>query len=549
MSSNFSRRDFMKTAGTTAGFMIASGYSPFTYAKNSIVNVACIGTGGQGGHHIRDGLAGTEDALIVAVCDVYELHQKQGQLLAMVSNAKIQLAPGEELTDAQKAQAKAAHKPAAFYDYQEMLATQTDIDAVVIATPIMTHYKIAMDCLDAKKFTFCEKTMCGNVEEARGIVQKCHETGLWVQVGHQRRYAPEYNMAMAMARNGVLGRINHMDMQWHRNHYWRRPLDVSTITLNDIEKKYIPDVEKHLNWRIYDETSGGLCTELLTHQIDIANWFTGCLPNRVVGGGSIDYWRDGRTVEDNISVIFDYKIESGSEGFCNISKRSKFQNLSQLNKSYNVRAMYSSILANAKRGASELIQGDEGAIELTEAEGCWWTPESHALERIKAVSDAQQEEAAKKAAAEAAAAAGQAPAAPAAPAKTEAEKAADMVTSGGSRYATAKKVPAQKLEAIGMDVTSDKHQFRAFTHHIKNGGMPRTNQMVGLGDTVVAWAAFQAIREQKSIDIDPAVGKFDFEVPSENEYAYEGEVPSIDTYKFLEEVLKDDSAAAPASNA
>lgn len=530
MSSNFSRRDFMKTAGTTAGFMIASGYSPFTYAKNNMVQVACIGTGGQGGHHIRDGLTGTEDAVIKAVCDVYEPHQKSGQINGWISNAKISLAPREQPSAAQKDIIRGFHKPTAYYDYHEMLEKE-ELDAVVIATPIMTHHQITIDCLNAGKYTFCEKTMCASVEEARDVVTKCNETGLFVQVGHQRRYAPEYNLAMSMARAGVLGRINHMDMQWHRNHYWRRPIDPSEITLNDMEKKYIKDVELHLNWRLYDETSGGLCTELLTHQIDIANWFAGTLPQRVVGGGGIDYWRDGRTVEDNISVVYDYEIKPGSPGFGTISKRSKFQKLSQLNKGYKVRAMYSSILANAKRGASELIKGDDGAIELTEAAGCWWTPEAHALSRVRSVEDAQKEMEERKLAEKEAA--GQ----PAAEDASAQQKMADMVTSGSSRYATAVNVPAQQLMADGMDTTSDKHQFRAFTHHIKNGGLPRTNQMIGLGDTIVAWTAFQAIREEKSIEILPEWSEFDFEVPSDVDYEYAGAVPGLEDYEHIDDVI------------
>src|SRR5690606_30147812 len=130
------------------------------------------------------------------------------------------------------------------------------------------------------------------------------------------------------------------------------------------------------------------------------------------------------------------------------------------------------------------IKGDEGAIELTEAEGCWWTPETHALERIKAVAAAQTEMEERRAAEAAGEAQEQ---------KPEAEKTADMVTSGGSRYASPTIAPAQRLVAPGSDITSDKHQFRAFTHHIKNGGLPRTNQMIGLGDTIVAWSAFKAI--------------------------------------------------------
>ena len=112
------------------------------------------------------------------------------------------------------------------------------------------------------------------------VVQKCHDTGKFVQVGHQRRYNPKYNLGMWMTYDrGMLGRITHITAQWHRNNQWRRPVPKDYV-LNEEEKKYIPDFELHMNWRLFDEVSGGLYTELATHQTDIANWFLGQSPLR-----------------------------------------------------------------------------------------------------------------------------------------------------------------------------------------------------------------------------------------------------------------------------
>ena len=73
MSNNLSRRNFMKAAGATAGFMIAAGYSPFSYAQNEKVRVGCIGTGGQGTFHIRDGLTGATEIEIASASE----HEKK----------------------------------------------------------------------------------------------------------------------------------------------------------------------------------------------------------------------------------------------------------------------------------------------------------------------------------------------------------------------------------------------------------------------------------------------------------------------------------------
>ncbi|HRZ84083.1 MAG TPA: twin-arginine translocation signal domain-containing protein, partial [Candidatus Hydrogenedentes bacterium] len=81
------RRDFVKCAGAAAGFAVAAGVSPFTYAQNSRVVVGCVGVGGQGCFHLRVGLAGTPDIHIAAVCDVWAPSQKAAMPLARLANA------------------------------------------------------------------------------------------------------------------------------------------------------------------------------------------------------------------------------------------------------------------------------------------------------------------------------------------------------------------------------------------------------------------------------------------------------------------------------
>ena len=65
--------------------------------------------------------------------------------------------------------------------------------------------------------------MAYSVEEGRAMARKVRDTGLVLQVGHQRHYDPSYIHAVKLAQQeGVLGRINHIRCQWHRNGDWRR---------------------------------------------------------------------------------------------------------------------------------------------------------------------------------------------------------------------------------------------------------------------------------------------------------------------------------------
>jgi predicted dehydrogenase len=479
----------MKTAGTTAGVMIATGWSPFSYAQNEKVRVGCVGTGGQGSYHVRDGIMGAPDIDIVAICDVYKPHQDRAVKLAHLSNAGIIIEAGQEqLTRKQLETVEKAYRPKGYFDYKDMLASE-QLDAVVIATPLHTHFQIAHDSLDAGHHVFCEKTMCYSIEDARALVTKSHETGKFVQVGHQRRYNPLYNKAIAMAWDEkVLGRINHMDCQWHRNNDWRRP--ISDRRLTPTEMKYIKDLDHHMNWRLWRESSGGLMTELATHQLDIASWFLDAMPTRVHGYGGIDYWRDGREVFDNVNVVYEFEVTPESRGFCALNRRNKYQDPQAINAPYSVRVCYSSITANAKKGCSESIQGDEGSFSLTEAGGYFY---EEATAKVSWASSSAS--------------------------ATEAEDNAKVITSGGTLQLSNKAQEEGEPISVSNDESIDQLQFRAFARNIKYGGQPKANVMVGLRATILGLSGMEAMREQKEVTIDPSMYKFDFPTPDPSMYS------------------------------
>ncbi|MBI3117194.1 MAG: twin-arginine translocation signal domain-containing protein, partial [Candidatus Hydrogenedentes bacterium] len=135
MTMKFTRRSFLKSAGTATGVMIATGFSPFTYAQNEKVRLGVIGTGGQGNIHIRGGLAGTPDIEIMAVCDIYPPHLQAGQIYGWFSNAKlVDFEIPARPTDGLRERMRQVRKPNAYADYHEMLEKEP-LDAVLIATP------------------------------------------------------------------------------------------------------------------------------------------------------------------------------------------------------------------------------------------------------------------------------------------------------------------------------------------------------------------------------------------------------------------------------
>jgi predicted dehydrogenase len=480
-----SRRNFLKTAGVGAGLMVATTWSPFSYAANDQVRVGAIGTGGQGCFHLREGIGRATNLYLVAVCDIYEPHLEGGWREGG-GPARENLEPSKRLKK--------------YMEYPEMLAKE-DLDAVVISTPLNTHHQITMDCLDADKYVFCEKTLCYTIEQCRDVVFKSHEKGKFVQVGHQRRYNPRYNHAVKMAREeNILGRINHIDAQWHRNNDWRRP--VSDRPLTEVEKKYIKtDLERHINWRLYWETSDGLMTELGAHQFDVASWFLDAMPTKVVGYGGIDYWRDGREVFDNVNAILEYEVTPANRGYKAIEPRTQYQRDfpgesggPACNDPYKVTVCYSSITANANKGCAEFIQGDQGTFELTEAD-CKYYKEPTAT--VKWVDAARRD---------------------------AADANAVIITSGGTVGLSNKAQKDAEHIIINMDKTPDQIQFESMAEDIRTGGTPKANVMVGLRSAICALASTIAIREQREVKIDPAWYSFPFETPDPSVYSEYGQV-------------------------
>jgi predicted dehydrogenase len=273
-SQDLTRRDFVKAAGTAT--VVASAVAGpaiiKAYGAEAAVPFASIGTGSRGTYLLRHMAAGVPNGRCVAVCDVYEPNLKTGQK-------------------------DAGTNPQMYKDYREVL-DRKDIQAVVIATPLYLHYPVTRDALLAGKHVFCEKSLVFLPEEIHALRALANERPKQVlQVGLQRRYSKFYQAAKQMIEKKLIGQLTHIQAQWHRNTFakdpWNKPLP------ND-------RTDKEVNWRKYRNMSGGLTAELGSHQIDVADWMFGSVPEFIVGVGGTNFIKDGRDIFDNIQLIYQY---------------------------------------------------------------------------------------------------------------------------------------------------------------------------------------------------------------------------------------------------
>lgn len=264
------RRGFIVKSGLVSTGLLAgtSGLMAATtaFGANDRINIGVIGTGSRGGGMIP--LLNQIDGLdVTACCDVLPFR----------------LGEGVDKTEKQVE---------AYTEYQKLLDNK-DIDAVLIATPFNTHSKIAIDALDAGKHVYCEKTMAKGLSGIEALVQKASGSDMIFQTGHQYHSSRLYAHVVDLVKDGEIGKIISFECQWNRNGDWRR-------TVPD------PSLERAINWRMYREYSGGLAAELSSHQIDFVHWVLGENPNKIMGAGGVDYWKDGRETYDNIHLIYEY---------------------------------------------------------------------------------------------------------------------------------------------------------------------------------------------------------------------------------------------------
>lgn len=82
-----------------------------------------------------------------------------------------------------------------------------DLDGVVLATPIHTHYELARRALEAGKHVLVEKPLAGTVEECRNLMDLAVERRLLLMPGHTFLYSPPVVAIKRLLDAGELGQI------------------------------------------------------------------------------------------------------------------------------------------------------------------------------------------------------------------------------------------------------------------------------------------------------------------------------------------------------
>jgi predicted dehydrogenase len=327
-NAGISRRGFlMGTAAAGAGVMLSRFSSAEEAPKptGEDLKVGILGVGTEG-RVLLDQCLKIPGIRFVAICDIWPYYRDY--TVRLLKRYKMD--------------------PKPYTDYQDMLASEKDMDAVIVATPDWMHAEHSIACLKAGKHVYCEKEMSNSLEKAKEMVLAARETKKLLQIGHQRRSNPRYRKAYELvAKNRACGLLTHVEAHWNR---YRR-LDVTwpeKAILDDATlKKYGYDTMEHFrNWRWYKKYGGGAIADLGSHQIDIFHWFLGALPRAVMATGGVDYY-DKIEWYDNVSALYEWEYERDG-------------------KKHIARGIYATYSTTSHGGYVETFMGDEGSLVIGE---------------------------------------------------------------------------------------------------------------------------------------------------------------------------------------
>ena len=91
------------------------------------------------------------------------------------------------------------------HDYHDIL--RSDVEAVVIATPVFTHHPLVMEALKAGKHVLIEKPLAATARQAVEIAETAERLGLVAMVGHTFQHNPAVNVVRDLIASGELGRV------------------------------------------------------------------------------------------------------------------------------------------------------------------------------------------------------------------------------------------------------------------------------------------------------------------------------------------------------
>lgn len=321
-----SRRDFVKkTAMGAAGLTLTAKSYSQVLGANDRVRVGIVGYSDRFRGSLYPAFTSLKKELnfeFTALSDLWSMRRDQADQFFKSQGITLRLARNNE-----------------------ELYSGKDTDAVIISTADFQHALHCAEAVNAGRDAYVEKPFAESMADARVARAAVEKTGKIVQIGSQRRSAPNYIAANEYINSGKFGKIVMVEMTWNVNQpgRWRRPNVVPLLKEADTDwKRYQMnrptasfDPRKYLEFRLFWPYSSGIPGQWMAHQIDTVHWFTGIShPKSVAANGGIYLWKDGRTNFDTMTAVMEYADPSKPDTAFQVVYSSRFTNSAGGTKEY-----------------------------------------------------------------------------------------------------------------------------------------------------------------------------------------------------------------------
>ncbi len=196
--------------------------------------------------------------------------------------------------------AAAAGNVNVYVNHTAMLESE-ELDAIVVASPNMTHIDVLRDVLITDTPVLVEKPMCTTVADCREVVELAAERDGMVWIGLEYRYMPPVARLIEEHAGGAVGTTRMVAIREHR----------------------FPFLVKVGDWNRFSANTGGTLVEKCCHFFDLMNLLAGASPVRVMASGGQDvnhlnesYDGQRSDILDNAFVIVEY--DNGVRGLLDL---------------------------------------------------------------------------------------------------------------------------------------------------------------------------------------------------------------------------------------
>ncbi len=232
-----------------------------------------------------------------------------GDCLLSIAGAEVRAVSDAHALRRERAAARLGPGARAAADYREVL-DRKDIDAVVIATPDHWHVPMTVGALSAGKDVYVEKPVTHGVAEGDRLLRAAAASRQVVATGTQQRSWDHFLEARQVVDEGWLGRVTFARCHWHQGHL--RPGDAPALDhapgaldwrlwLGPARPQPF-DAVRFRHWRYFWDFGGGSVCDLMTHWIDVVQWFMDSPRASEVTAFGANYVQDWFETPDTVSA-------------------------------------------------------------------------------------------------------------------------------------------------------------------------------------------------------------------------------------------------------